>query len=251
MTRSSMNCGGMLVAWMLALGCASGDPVPIPEAERIYLGDVVTVDADDRVAEAVALRGGRILAVGDRDDVFLHRGDGTEIVELGGRALLPGFIDGHSHLFYTALKLGMADMSPPPAGSVDDFDAIRAGLLEHAETLAPDAWLVGWGYDHSRLAEGRHPTRDDLDAISAERPIVLVHFSSHQAVVNTPALEALGYGPETPDPPGGVIVRRPGSREPNGILLERAWIPAFARITEADVDTRLERLERADARYAS
>ncbi len=220
-------------------------------ADRIFVGDIVTVDADDRVAEAVAVRDGRILAVGGKTEVLAHRGADTELVELQERALLPGFIDSHSHLFFTGLKQAMADMSPPPMGAVDSFDAIEAGLRAHERNLAAGSWLVGWGYDHSRLREGRHPTRDDLDAISTDRPVVLVHFSSHQAVLNSRALDRMDYRSNTPDPEGGVIQRRPGSREPNGIVQERAWLPVFARISEASFEERVDRVDAALELYVS
>ncbi len=222
-------------------------------ADRIYLGEIITVDAADRVAEAVAVKDGRILAVGTRAEVMERRGDGTRVVSLAGRALLPGFIDSHSHLMLVAQKLEAADVSPQAPAAATSFADLRRMLLAHEgrSDLASGDWLIGWGYDHSKLAEGRHPTRDDLDAISTERPIALLHFSGHQAVLNSKALEIAGYSADTPDPPGGAIGRRPGSLEPDGMVQEQAWLPVFVKLLQAPFDERVERVARALELYAS
>ena len=111
--------------------------------------------------------------------------------------------------------------------SVEDIvAALKARIAERRP--APGEFVIGYGYDDSLLAEGRHPDRDDLDRVSTTQPIVLLHVSAHLATANSAALAAIGIGPQTPDPKGGVIRRRPGSREPNGVLEEAAVGPALA-----------------------
>ena len=103
-------------------------------ADRIFFGgDVVTVDHDDRVVDAVAVAGGRIAAVGRRDDVMALRGPGTEVTDLGGRALLPGFVDAHGHLALTAQKLASANLSPPPIGRVKCIGDLKREMREQIE----------------------------------------------------------------------------------------------------------------------
>ena len=109
--------------------------------------------------------------------------------------------------------------SPPvgPARSIDDVIDLLKDRLEN-DPPAPGAWLIGYGYDESLLAGQRHPTRDDLDRVSTSVPIALLHVSVHLAAVNSAGLQVAGLSEETQDPPGGVIRRRPGTLEPNGVL---------------------------------
>ena len=173
--------------------------------------------------DALAVRGERIVAIG-AGDVEPLVGAGTRTVDLGDRALLPGFIDAHGHLAYSAATVDQANVASPPVGPVETV----AGLVEELEQwasrreLGPDDWVVGFGYDDSLLAERRHPTADDLDPTFPDRPVFLVHVSGHLAAANSAALRQAGVTSATEDPPGGHIRRRPGSRQPNGVLEESA-----------------------------
>jgi len=214
----------LAAATTLAVACAA-PPAPPPAADVIFRGPhILTMDPARPAAEAVAVRGETIVAVGNAREVERHQGPATRTVELGERALLPGLIDAHGHLSFTAATLGMANVAAPPVGPVRDLselaDTLRAFVRERQP--GPGAWVVGLGYDDSLLAEGRHPTRDDLDAVSDARPILLFHVSGHLASVNSAALAAVGIGPDTPDPPGGVIRRGPDGRTPTGVLEESA-----------------------------
>jgi len=199
-------------------------------ADAIYAGgDIVTVDDRRPVAEALAVKDGRILAVGNAADVMKHKGSDTRVIDLDGRCLLPGFIDSHSHIMYTAVKLGEVKLDPPPAGDVTSISDIQRNLRDVLESSPPPPgkWLVGSGYDNAMLAEGRHPTRDDLDAISTEVPILLRHFSGHMLVLNSKGLAEVGINADAEAPEGGVIRRIPGTREPNGIIEETAMAPVL------------------------
>jgi predicted amidohydrolase YtcJ len=180
--------------------------------------------------EALAISNGKILALGEQDDVMRYRGRDTGVVDLEGKALLPGFIDSHSHLTFTAIKRGLVAMDPPPAGDIRSIEDIldRFGDALATRSLGSKRWLVGWGYDHAMLEEKRHPTRADLDRVSTEIPIMLVHFSTHQIVANSKALERAEISSTTENPPGGVIRRDGKSGEPNGIIEEKAMFPVLS-----------------------
>jgi predicted amidohydrolase YtcJ len=204
-------------------------------------------------AEAVAVRDGRILAVGSKRDVQKAAGKNSEMIDLDGRALLPGFVDPHSHLFMTAAKLSVANLSPPPVGPVDSIDKLKQVLREYKEEqkLRSGAWLFGMGYDDTAMEDGRHPTRNDLDDVSKDHPIMLVHISGHLAAVNSLALEKVSITKYTVDPEGGVIRREPGSDEPNGVLEETAMAAAFAGIPAPPEAKTAAAVERALMLYAS
>ena len=174
--------------------------------------------------EAVAVRGETIVAAGTRPEATALRGEATRVVDLGDRALLPGFIDAHGHFLAVGRGLDALSLHPPPVGDVSDIDdivdRIRTWIAER--NIAPGGLVPGRGYDDSLLAERRHPTRDDLDRASTEHRIVLTHVSGHLRAANSAALAAAGVTAETPNPPGGHIRRRAGSREPDGVLEERA-----------------------------
>ena len=169
------------------------------------------------------MRGETIAAAGPRDEVLALRGDATRVVELGQRALLPGFIDTHGHLLAVGMTLDALALHPPPVGDVSDIDdivrKIRAWIAERG--VPPGEMVSGGGYDDSLLAENRHPTRFDLDRASTEHPIVLTHVSGHLRTANSAALRAAGITADTPDPAGGHI-RRGDSGEPDGVLEETA-----------------------------
>ena len=207
------------------VGCGHGEPDSRPPADTIFLGGaIVTMDPAQPRVEAVALRGETIAAAGTLDDVMALRGDGTRVVELGDRALLPGFIDAHGHFLAVGRSLDSLSLHPPPVGDVNTIDDIVRKIAAWiAERHIPPGELVtGSGYDDSLLAERRHPTRKDLDRASTEHRIVLTHVSGHLRAANSAALAAGGISAETPDPPGGHIRREAGSREPDGVLEERA-----------------------------
>jgi predicted amidohydrolase YtcJ len=208
-------------------------------------------------AEALAIRGEEIVAVGTRADVDGTRGEATRVVELGESALLPGFIDGHGHVTQLGLFAGFENLASPPVGPIEDIaqlqDALRATAEKTTDETAENGggWIVGRGYDESLLREGRHPTRDDLDAVSTERPIFISHVSLHLGVANSKALELAGIGPETPDPKGGVIRRRPNSREPDGVLEEHAVYPVYMAMPSPSPEQTMAGLRAALDEYAA
>jgi hypothetical protein len=198
-------------------------------ADAIYTGgDIVTVNDAQPTAEAVAVKDGRILAVGTRAEVeAAHKGAATRVVELAGRTLVPGFVDGHAHVLGFGSQAVAANLLAPPDGTVNSIDDLVAKLQEFARgaDVGRTGWIFGMGYDDALL--GRHPTRDDLDRVSTDIPVIAVHISGHFSAMNSAGLARVGYTAATQDPEGGVIRRREGSHEPNGVLEELASIPVM------------------------
>ena len=235
--KASLHKWSLAMAVGMAVGMTAGLSAILPQAamaappqtaEAIYLGGtIVTVNELQPQAEAIAVRSGRIIAVGYRDEVMKLKGASTRVVDLGGKALLPGFIDPHGHVFNVGIQALSANLLPKPDGEVNDLPALQASLKTWAQQSQPLTnkyrWIVGFGYDDAQLAEQRHPTRDDLDKVSSDSPVVVVHQSGHIGVMNSKALELVGITAGTKDPQGGLIRRKAGSQEPNGVLEEAAF----------------------------
>lgn len=200
-------------------------------ADTIYTGGpILTIDDAQPGAEAVAVKDGTILAVGPLANVMAHQGESTALFELDGRAMLPGFVDSHGHVVMGGLQALSANLLPPPDGPNTDIAALQDTLREWVEAnrqiVEQVNLIIGFGYDDSQLAELRHPTRQDLDAVSTEFPIIIVHQSGHFGAANSKTLELAGIGPGTASPPGGVI-RFDGNGEPDGVLEENAFFAAL------------------------
>jgi len=181
----------------------------IETADRLLTGGtVITVDADRPEAEAIAIKDGMILAVGSADEIAVHVGEGTEIIDLDGRVAIPGFIEGHGHFLGMGQALMILDLMPTRS-----FDEIVAMVAEAAAQAEPGEWIVGRGWHQERWGESDQPLYDgvphhrDLSAVSPDNPVVLFHASGHGAYANAAALALGGIDNDTPDPEGGTIVR--------------------------------------------
>ena len=226
-------------------------------AEAIYTGGPILtmVDAMPNV-EAIAVRGGRIIAVGTRAEVEATRGLGTRSIDLGGRTLLPGFFDAHGHVMMCGLQAKVANLLPAPDGEGNDVAAIqrllRGWMTTNQAAVRRYGVVIGFGYDESQLKEQRPLNRDELNAVSADLPVMIVHTSGHLGVLNSKALETVGITAASEDPVGGTIFRAPGSREPNGLLSETAWLGALGKLlARLDQDAALAMLRAGCEAYAS
>lgn len=180
-------------------------------------GRIHTLNGALGVVEAVAIRDGRFLAVGDEGTVARHAGPDTQIIDLKGRTTVPGLIDSHVHQIFVALNVPAVRLLD--ARSIAD---VQRSIAERIAKTPPGEWVVASsGWHESLLAEGRMPTRWELDEVSLDNPVIIPR-GGHVVTVNSRGLERAGITRDTPDPAGGVIVRDPATGEATGVLLETA-----------------------------
>jgi predicted amidohydrolase YtcJ len=204
-------------------------------ADKIWFGGpILTMNEAGDSVDAVAVKNGIILAVGSSEDITDHKGENTEMIDLDGKTMLPGFVDAHGHVFMIGVQALSANIQAAPDGEVNDVATMQRVLSQWAsdfpERVNQFGMLLGFGYDDAQLAELRHPNRDEMDAITTELPAIIIHQSGHLGVMNSKALEMAGYTAETKNPAGGVIRRRKGSNEPDGVVEEAAFFNALTKL---------------------
>ena len=214
------------------------------EPDIIYTRAVLPLaaDADGTRADAVAVSAGRVGVVGAASDLLGLAGASTRVVPLGGRTLLPGFHDAHCHVLGFGLTLAAVALT-----SCRTIGALVGLLQARADESGAgrETWVRGRGYSQNVLAEGRHPTRQDLDRVGGGLPFVLIiHASGHAVSVNSRVLARCGIARDTPDPAGGTIVRD-GRGEPTGVLLETAVNLAYDAAPEPSRAEKVAALGRA------
>jgi predicted amidohydrolase YtcJ len=240
-----------ILAGLTALVAAVCQAAPTPAERIIRGGPIITVNPAQPMAEAVAIAGGKIVAVGADAEIMALKGPGTVVTDLAGKTLVPGFVDGHSHFWSLVDVQTQALCASPPAGPCRSVADVLASLkrIQERRKLGPGKFVIGFGYDPELLAERRAPTRQELDAAFPDNPVILVHVSGHGAMLNSKALAAYGVTAATPTPSGGVIGREAGSEEPNGLLFETAFLPIFAKVPGPDGDEAIELLKSGQDLY--
>lgn len=218
---SSRSIGSARAVALVALlvGCGGGQA----PADLVVLGGtIVTMDEQRPEAEALAARGQAIVAVGNEGEVRRLIGPETEVLDLDGAVVVPGLIEGHGHF----LSLGRSEMQLDLRGAAD-WPEIVAMVAEAASDAAPGEWIIGRGWHQEKWTAPPEPAVDGmpvhqgLSLVTPDNPVLLTHASGHAAIANALAMELAGIGPDTPDPPGGEIVRDQAGR-PIGVLLETA-----------------------------
>lgn len=217
--------------------CAAATSPVKPMADLIYVGgDIITVHDAQPQAETLAVKNGKILAVGSQAEIMALKSPDTNVVDLAGKTLIPGFIDGHGHVFNTGIQALSANLLAPPDGEVTDIASLQQTLKDWFATSGNQhhGVVLGFGYDDSQLTEKRHPTRQELDVVSRDMPVLIIHQSGHLATFNTKALELAGFTSESKDPAGGKIRRESDGKTPSGVLEETAFfgalLPMFAKL---------------------
>lgn len=216
-------------------------------------GTILTmVDATPQVA-AVAVAGGRILKAGALADVMALKTPETKLVDLDGATLMPSFIDAHGHFMGAPQQIRWANVSGEPVGPVKNIPDVIAVLKAYQAKFKPKPgdWIIAFGYDVSSLAENRNITRHDLDPDFPDNPVMLIHSSSHGCVLNSAGFKAVGVDASTKTPPGGVILRDPGSQEPAGLLMETAFLPIFVKMPQPSEADMLDALDECQQLFAS
>jgi len=208
---------------------------------RIY-----TVNAAHSWAEALAIRDGKLLVIGTDKEVAQYRAPNTKVIDAKGRLVLPGFTDCHVHFLDGSFALRQIDLE-----GAKDLSEIKRRVKAYADAHPHDAWLLGRGWSYPLFPPTGLPNKKDLDAIIADRPAYLEGFDGHSWWANTKALEAAGITKDTPDPPGGAIVRDPTTGEPTGAIKEDAADAMIRRvIPDPGHDAKLRAL-RAGLKHAN
>jgi predicted amidohydrolase YtcJ len=224
----------LIVSALLAAGMPTVGVAQDIADEIWFGGPILTMNEAGDSVDAVAVKNGIILAVGSSEDMTDHKDENTEMIDLDGKTMLPGFVDAHGHVFMIGVQALSANIQAAPDGEVNDVATMQRVLSQWAsdypERVGQFGMLLGFGYDDAQLAELRHPNRDEMDAITTELPAIIIHQSGHLGVMNSKALELAGYTAETKDPAGGVIRRRKGSKEPDGVVEESAFFNALTKL---------------------
>jgi hypothetical protein len=188
-------------------------------------------NSEAEYVEALVLDKGEIIFVGDLDQAEIKAGKGSTKVNLNGKTLLPGFIDGHGHYINSLSVANQCKLYAPPSGPGSDVPSIIAELQKFVaeKGIAKGEIIKAYGYDDTVMPDGRLLNRDDLDAAFPDNPVRVDHVSMHGGVLNSLAMEYYGISAETETPPGGVIVRKPGTNEPYGLIMETAFLPIFGK----------------------
>ncbi|PCI32842.1 MAG: hydrolase [Alphaproteobacteria bacterium] len=220
----------MIVSLIGALVSGCDSAKNSASADTIYVdGDILTMEGDTPTyAEAVAVKDGEILFVGDRQTAFTYRTEATDVINLEGKTFMPGFIDSHGHIYGVGLQTISARLLSPPDGTVTtvaDILTIMQAYIDdpvNQELITKTGWIIGFGYDDSLL--DFYPTAKDLDKLDTDYPVMIIHTSLHLSVLNSKGLEVAGFTAETENPQGGIIRRKAGTNEPNGVLEEMPFI---------------------------
>lgn len=222
----------ILVVVTLLLIVKAGVLSAKPPSSQIFInGSVLTMDAEHRIVEAIAVEGERIVSLGSTEDILRQKSPTSIVYDLKGKTLLPGFIDAHGHFPGWGGDDLVVDLNSPPIGVITSMDQLLSKLKQAVKDKSSGEWLVGVGYDDSLLAEKRHPNRWDLDKVSTEQPIYLLHISGHIGVANSVGLKLAGIDEQSLAPAGGVI-QRDANGQINGVLEETARLG----ITELALD---------------
>jgi predicted amidohydrolase YtcJ len=220
---------GLLLVIGLLAGLVGVDPAhsaaAAPPDLVIVNGNIITVDAAQPRAEAVAVRGGLILAVGKSADMMALKGPGTESLDLAGATLIPGFIEAHAHLLYLGRTLQELKLAKAAT-----FSEVVAMVAQAAQDKPPGEWIIGSGWHQEKWREAPepavegYPTHDALSRVSPDNPVLLYHASGHAALVNARAMQLAGLEADAPGPAGGRILHDTQGR-PTGVLLDTAIAP--------------------------
>ncbi|TDX10507.1 amidohydrolase [Flavobacterium sp. S87F.05.LMB.W.Kidney.N] len=226
----------ILWTFMLLITLTSCKKEVKDSADTIYYGgDIITMEGSQpQYVEAVGVKNGKIIFAGSIAEAENFQGGETEMKDIKGKTMLPGFIDAHGHVWNAGFQAVAANLLPAPDGTGNDIASIISLLnkwkASNKNAIGKYGWIVGFGYDDAQLKEKLPPTADDLDKVSATIPVIIIHQSGHLAVMNHKALEMSGYNAASKNPAGGLIRRKNGSNEPNGVLEEMAMFTPLFKI---------------------
>lgn len=214
-------------------------PLQVSYADAIYYGGDILTMTDDKpeYAQAIATKGEKIIFVGNKDKALEYKFGKTKLIDLQGKTLMPGFVDGHSHVYGVGLQAMVANVLPNPDGDANSVEQI-VNILKAAQHnpdyttfIEKTGAILGFGYDDAEL--DRYPTKMDLDLVSTDKPVIIIHTSGHLSVANSKALSMAGIDASTKNPDGGLIRRMPNSQEPSGVLEENAHFALLFKLMQS------------------
>jgi len=233
MKQRISNLLAYLALTLFIISCFEAKNTALDNNQILYFGgDILTMQGTEpNYVEAIVTNADSIVFIGrlsESKELF----PSVREVNLNGKTLLPGFIDAHAHFAgFPSQSIGAQILPPPDAGANNISSLIKIlKAWSTPENIQLTGWIFGMGFDDSVLAEKRFPTKEDLDKVSTEHPVMIIHISGHFCVVNSKGLELLDITSETPNPEGGIIRRISGTEEPNGVLEELAAIPIMPMV---------------------
>ncbi|WP_431687368.1 amidohydrolase [Hahella sp. NBU794] len=214
------KCAPIALALSLCAATTEAATANDGAADLAFINAVVyTADAQKPMAQAVATRNGVILAVGDTAEIESLMDENTQVIDIKGRLLLPGFIDNHNHVFEAASSAGGDCELAPDLTPSEQLPYLR----QCRETSQPDQWVIGWGHTIDATLDGEGPTPlQVIDSVFPDRPVMIMEQTSHSMWVNSVALRLAGINADTPDPQGGRIMKNPETGELNGVIVDNA-----------------------------
>ncbi|MDX2133297.1 MAG: amidohydrolase [Saprospiraceae bacterium] len=244
---------------LLLFAAACGETAQKPAAEAgstavmYHNGDIITMEGNQpQYAESVVVKDGKILFVGNKAEAMTAAGPGHQMVDLQGKTMLPAFIDGHGHYISSLTVANQVNVYAPPAGPGTDPDAIVAEIKKFIEkNKVPKGELVQcYGYDENVMPKDNQLNTGHLDAAFKDHPVIVGHVSMHGAVLNSVALKKYGYSADYKTPPGGVVVRKPGTNDPWGLIMETAYLPVFAALPKPTAEQEIPWTKAGQMMYA-
>ena len=233
---------------LILAGCANlTDRTAAPDL-IFFGGPILTMEGDrPRYVEAVAVKGGAIVFTGNNAEAMRRKGANTILKDLAGKALLPGFIDPHSHFIDSLALADRVNVSGPPVGPASNPDEIVAALKEGAaaKKLKPGELLLGWGYDENLMPIGQVLSRDILDRAFPDNPVGVIHVSMHGAVINSKAMALYGYND------GGIILRKQGTQDLQGLVMEAGYLPMHSKLPSPGAEQEMAAARAGQLLYAA
>lgn len=232
------------------------DEYDLGKKPKAYINaNIITMDDKNPKAEAIAIKDGKIIAIGSEEKVLASISKDDKVINLRGKTMIPGFVDGHSHFGGVSVQNNVANLLPRPDGDVNSIAELQNELrkfMDDSPIFKKYGTVIGFNYDDSQLVDKRHPTRHDLDKVTTEYPVIVMHQSGHLGVYNTKALEMAKVNSETINPPGGVIRREKDGKTPNGVLEETAHFMVFFRmLPQFDMEDIHAMYKNTEALYAA
>lgn len=240
---------------MLFAAIAPTNQAVAANADAIYFGGpIITVNDKAPMAEAIAIKDGKIVMVGKKAAVFrAEKGKATQLNDLKGHTMAPGFIDPHSHFIDSLSIADRINVSAPPVGPANNPTEIIATLKAGAKAkgLKAGELLLGYGYDENLMPSGDPLSRDTLDKAFPDNPVAIVHVSMHGAVLNSAAFSKFGYKDGMPTPAGGVMLRKGDTQDLQGLVMETAYLPMFSSMPGPTLEAEVAAAKAGQMLYAA